>query len=171
MYGDTREEHIVPLGRFLARVVKDFAEANGWEFILLSGDWVMAIQKDGVRKYIFGYDFGLNNSAAKLIARDKAATTDVLRLDAVPAVEHKLFLRPDTLGANPNGNWQAMAEWFKECDEDVVCKPNIGSSGNGVERATTHSALERIVQKLFAEERAIAISPFVHVKAEYRATV
>jgi glutathione synthase/RimK-type ligase-like ATP-grasp enzyme len=171
MYGDTREEHIVPLGRFLARVVREFAEAHGWEFMLLSGDWVMSIQRNGVRKYIFGYDFGLNNSAAKLIARDKAATIDVLRLDNIPAVEHKLFLRPDTLGANPRGNWQAITDWFDVCNEDVVCKPNIGSAGQGVMRATNAAALERIVQKLFSEERAIAISPFVNIEAEYRATI
>ena len=138
---------------------------------LLSGDWIILLEKDGVQKHIFGLDFGLNTSAAKLFARDKAATTDVLQHYAIPHITHRLFLRPTTKGARPEGNWSALSKWFIECGQNVVCKPNDGTGGNSVFHIQTQAELEDIIQKLFVEERAIAVSPFVHIESEYRLTV
>lgn len=171
MYGETREEKAVPWERFLTRVVEEYAFEHGIGVTSLSGGWIIALEKRNWRKCIFGLDFGLNSSVAKLLARDKAATGDVLSLDNIPHVEHRLFLRPDSLGANPNGNWASIKEWFEECSYDVVCKPNLGSSGQHVERAQTVPALERIIQELFMRERAVAISPYLALEAEYRITI
>lgn len=173
MYGETRQtkNDVVGWDRFLVSVVQEFAKENNIKLDLISAGWIMRLQKKDVTRFIFGLDLGLNNSASKLLARDKAATSDILALGDIPYVEHKLFLRPESLGSNPNGNWTSIIKYFKECNGDVVCKPNMGSGGIDVERANTQPALERIVQELFRDNRTVAISPYVDMSAEYRVTV
>ncbi len=173
MYGETRQinSEVVGWERFLVNTVREFTKENGIDLKLISAGWIMRMQKGENLRFIFGLDLGLNNSTSKLLARDKAATSDILELADIPHITHKLFLRPTSLGSNPEGNWSKIKEFFKECDNDVVCKPNFGSSGIGVERASTVPELEHVVQNLFAENRAIVISPYVEMSAEYRVTV
>lgn len=170
MYGESRQD-IVSWDRFLLDVVKEYAQENDISCDVISGGWIVRLKKGDGTRFIFGLDFGLNNSASKLIARDKAATSDILALEDISHVEHKLFLRPTSVGASPTGNWESISEYFHTCDGDVVCKPNLGSSGIGVARAQTQAELEHTIQTLFSDDRAIAISPYVEMIAEYRATV
>lgn len=175
MYGETRQvgedTDIVGWDRFLVKVVQEFAEENDIKLDLISTGWIMRLQKDGTTRFIFGLDLGLNNSSNKLLARDKAATSDILELEGIAHIPHKLFLKPKSLASNPDGNWHTILKYYKEYGEDVVCKPNFGSSGMGVERATTQAELEQIMQKLLVENRAVAVSPYVEMTAEYRVTV
>lgn len=173
MYGETRQTQndIVGWDRFLVSTVKEFCKENDIRLDLISAGWIMRMQKCDITRFIFGLDLGLNNSASKLLARDKAATSDVLELENIPHIQHKLFLRPESLGSNPAGNWESIMEYFKECGGDVVCKPNLGSSGLGVERATMQPELESMVQELFVDNRTVAISPYVEMSTEYRVTV
>lgn len=171
MYGNTRDEKIVPWKRFLVETVTKFANIHNIKVTLLSGDWIIVLEKDSVLRHIFGLDFGLNNSTAKLFARDKVATSDMLQHYEVPCVPHHLFLRPASQGANPNGNWEAISALFQKYNADVVCKPNNGGGGANVTRVQTQDELEITIQNLFIEDRAIAISPFVNIKKEYRATI
>ncbi len=173
MYGETRQNDsdIVGWDRFLIEVVKEFTQENEIKLDLLSAGWIMRLQKGDNLRFIFGLDLGLNNSTSKLLARDKAATSDILELSGVPHITHKLFLRPTSLGSNPEGNWSKIKEFFKENDNDVVCKPNLGSSGMGVEHTQNQAALEHTVQEIFAKHRTMALCPYVEMSAEYRVTV
>ena len=169
MYGETREP--ISWDRFLAQVLRDFAQANNIRLESYSGDWIFRMEKDGIKHFIFGLDLGLNNSASKLIARDKSATFEILHSANVPAVPHHLFLRPLSLGSNPNGNWQSLQQLLTTYPQGLVCKPNIGSSGRNVIRANNQAELEHAVQNIFTTERTLAISPFIAMYAEYRVTV
>ncbi len=171
MYGETRPTDILGWDRFLVEVVREFAEEHSIKLDLLSGGWIMRLEKDSKVRFIFGLDLGLNNSTSKLLARDKSATSDVLELEDIPHIPHKLFLRPESLASNPDGNWESIVEYFNTYKQNVVCKPNLGSSGLGVEQATSQASLEKVVQNLFAHNRSISISPFVAMNAEYRVTV
>ncbi len=173
MYGETRpvDNDIVGWDRFLIKVVKEFAKENDIKLDLISTGWIMRLQKDNIIRFIFGLDLGLNRSSNKLIVRDKAATSDILKLEDIPHIPHKLFLKPCSLASNRSGNWATIIKYFNEYGKDVVCKPNFGSGGSGVERATVQADLERVMQKLLVENRAVALSPYVDMKAEYRVTV
>jgi len=169
MYGETREP--VSWDRFLAQVIRDFAQTHDMQLESYSGDWIFRLAKDGAHHFIFGLDLGLNNSASKLIARDKSATFEILYDAGVPAIPHHLFLRPLSLGSNPNGNWQSLQKLLTKYPQGLVCKPNIGSSGRTVIKVQNQAELEQAVQNIFTTERTLAVSPFVDMSAEYRVTV
>ena len=169
MYGETREP--MSWDRFLATVIRNFAEKHNITATALSGDWIFLLEKDARRHFVFGLDLGLNNSSSKLIARDKSATFEILNRENIPAVPHHLFLRPNSLGSNPDGNWTALQTYFTQYNNNVVCKPNIGSSGRMVVQAQTLPELELAVQNIFSQERTLAVSPFLDIAAEYRITV
>ena len=169
MYGETREP--IAWDRFLAQVVRDFAKDKKIKITPLSGDWIFKLEKNNEKHFIFGLDLGLNNSASKLLARDKSATSEILASENIPHIPHELFLRPNSLGSNPNGNWQEILRLFDYYNKDLVLKPNIGSSGRSVIRAKNTAELEAAVQKIFASERTLALSPYVEMLAEYRVTI
>jgi len=137
-----------------------------------SDSWLFYLQRDGRTAYILGYDFGLNSATAKLIAKDKAATSDLLTFHGISRVEHRLFHGPQLADYVPlSGNWPLMIEYFEQHGRDIVCKPNEGTGGLGVSRARNLSELEKIVLNLFRQHRSICFSPFENLQAEYRVAI
>ena len=171
MYGETREERVVPWKRFIVDVVREYCDEHDITLELLSGDWIMRMTKGSEQRYIFGPDFGLNSSVSKLLARDKSATSEVLAYAQVPHIEHRLFLRPGSLGSNPHGNWESLQTCFQEFNNDVVCKPNDGSAGLFVARAQTSAEFETAIHELFVQSRTVAVSPYYPIESEYRITM
>ncbi len=169
MKHDTKD--VIGWNRELVTAIERASHKHGISVTKLSGDWLLILEKNGLKKYVIAQDLGLNNSSAKLIARDKTATFLILDTHNIPAVAHHLFLRPNTTGANPNGNQESMTRFFRTHAEDIVCKPNDGGSGVGVVRVQTESELKREVEHLFADNRAIAFSPFININSEYRVTM
>lgn len=155
--------------RALAKIVRQICATREIKLTVFSDDWVFDLQYGKRSGRIFGYDFDLNPAAAKQIAKDKSATSDLLHAHGIPRVEHRLFHGPQLVGYVPmSGNWPAMMEYFASCRHDVVCKPNEGTGGRGVLRARTQLALELAVQKLFTISRSIALSPYEPFETEYR---
>jgi glutathione synthase/RimK-type ligase-like ATP-grasp enzyme len=137
-----------------------------------SDNWVFCLQQEGRIAYVFGYDFGLNSATAKLIAKDKSATSDLLAFHNIPHVEHRLFHSPQLADYVPlSGNWPLMIEYFEQHGRDIVCKPNEGTGGIGVSRARNLVELEKVVLNLFRQHRSICFSPFENMGAEYRVGV
>ena len=60
-----------------------------------SEGWLIIMQRGPERHFAFGYDLGLNSAVAHQIAKDKAATAEVLQLCGVACVPHTLFLNPE----------------------------------------------------------------------------
>jgi glutathione synthase/RimK-type ligase-like ATP-grasp enzyme len=71
----------------------------------------------------------------------------------------------------PRGNWAAMLDYFHRHGDDVVCKPNEGTGGRDVWRTRTLVELEAAVHRIFARTRALCLSPFHAIDAEYRVYV
>ena len=122
--------------------------------------------------YVFGYDFGINSAAAKLICKDKAATAELLEFHGVPRIEHRIFHGPQLAGYGlPGGNWRAMLEYLAAHPGGIVCKPNEGTGGNAVFLIETAQQLETAVYHIFARTRSLCLSPFEEFPHEYRVAV
>ncbi len=159
--------------RVIVAVLKEICAARGIELTGFSNDWLFHLRHGGRATYVFGYDFGLNSATAKIICKDKSATSDLLAFHGLPHVEHHIFHGPQLTGYVPlQGNWQPMLEYFERCGRDVVCKPNEGSGGRGVLRARTPAELEAAVVHIFERNRSLCLSPFETILGgEIRVTV
>ncbi len=158
-------------GRFLVDAVRAYAEQHTMKFELFSGDWIMRLEKDGTVRYFWGNDFGINNTAARAICNDKSATYQVLTREGVPALEHRILLRPGSLGAPESSAFSLAQQALSDFGDKVICKPNSASSGSSIFLVESEAQLEAAILELFAKYRAITISPFVDIVAEYRVCV
>ncbi len=136
------------------------------------GGWVLALERDGRRTHVFGYDFAVNTATAQLIAKDKAATSALLLGAGVPAVPHDLHHHPGMSAYVPDaGSWRALGESFERYGRDVVCKRNEGTGGADVVRVRSERELSAAAQQLFARGRSLCVSPFVAIAREVRVLV
>jgi glutathione synthase/RimK-type ligase-like ATP-grasp enzyme len=158
--------------RMLVSILREICRRRAIEFTGFSDDWVLVLQKGGKVSRVMGYDFELNSATAKMICRDKSATSDLLAFTGVPRVEHRLFHGPQLKGyVSLQGNWRPMLEFFAACGNDVVCKPNEGTGGKGVTRARTEAELEAAVLDVFTKSRSLCLSPFELIEGEYRVAI
>jgi len=159
--------------RVMVAVIREVCAARGIELTGFSNDWFFHLRHGARTTYVFGYDFGLNSATAKIICKDKSATSDLLAFHGLPHVEHRIFHGPQLTGYVPlAGNWHPMLEYFERCGRDVVCKPNEGSGGRGVLRARTPAELEAAVVHIFERNRSLCLSPFETILGgEIRVTV
>ncbi|WP_298510108.1 hypothetical protein [uncultured Kordia sp.] len=158
--------------RNLVRIVYDIANDHGITIDSFSYDWILKLSKNEVHKHIFGYNFELNSSTAKMIAGDKSAASDLLKAANVATVEHTLFLNPNMEKyVGSLGNWQQILAYFHKNDQHIVCKPVNGTGGNGVFLVKTITQLEQAIHELFSKYRSICLSPFYDIKKEYRAVI
>ena len=148
----------------LVESLKRYAAARGAEVRLLSHGWIGVLGKDGRRHLIYGYDLGLNPSAAARIANDKAAAYEVLTAAGLAAVEHRVFLHPRFLDFVPvDGNWPGMLAAFEAFGRDAVIKDNEGTGGIEVFRVRSLTELEQRALGLFQIARGVALSPFLEI--------
>lgn len=158
--------------RALVSILREICAAREIRLAAFSNDWVFCLQKNGRTAYLIGYDFGLNSATAKMICKDKAATSDLLAFHGVPRVEHRIFHGPQMSGYVPlEGNWRPMLDFFAQCGNEVVCKPNEGTGGRNVFRARNAAELEAAVMQIFSKSRSLCLSPFEKISGEYRVAV
>lgn len=133
---------------------------QGWLLIMTHGD---------ERRFAFGYDIGLNSAMAHRIATDKSATSEVLAFAGIDCVPHTLFLSPK-LGKHVAGekSREAMLALLQKYPDGVVAKPNEGTSGRSVFRATSEAELDHAVSEVFSSHLSLAISPYVEIAEEVR---
>lgn len=158
--------------RILPALLREIAAEQSIKLTGFSQDWVLRLEKAGLVRHVFGYNFELNSATAQLLAADKAAVADLLAHLGLPHVPHRLFLHPRLSGyVSSNGNWPAMLAYAEEVRFPLVCKPNTGTGGEDVTRVDNPAELERTVMKLFQTHRAICLSPFLELEQEYRAVM
>lgn len=155
--------------RALVTLIREICAERGIAVAGFSDDWLFCLQKDGRNAYLFGYDFSLNSAVAKMICKDKSATSDLLGFHGIPRIEHRLFHGPQLAGYVPElGTWSAMLDYLASNPGGVVCKPNEGTGGNSVFLATTPSELEKAVYQIFSRARSLCLCPFEEIEFEYR---
>ncbi|WP_420574879.1 ATP-grasp domain-containing protein [Kordia sp.] len=158
--------------RNLVRIMYDIAKDHTIDITSFSFDWILKLSKNGIHKHIFGYNFEINSSTAKMIAGDKSAASDLLKAANITTVEHTLFLNPSMEKyVGSFGNWEQILAYFHDNNQHIVCKPVDGTGGNGVLMVATVTELEQAIHTLFSKHRSICLSPFYDIKKEYRAVI
>jgi len=158
--------------RILPTLIRELAAEQHLKLAGFSQDWILRLEKEGVARHIFGYNFELNSATAQLTAGDKGAVSDLLSYLQVPHVEHRLFLHPRLSGyVSSQGNWPAMLAYAQKVGYPLVCKPNTGTGGEGVSRVDNPADLERTTTALFQLHRSICLSPYLDFEQEYRAVM
>ena len=146
--------------RQLVKIISEIAIEEGINIEHFSHDWIIRLSKNGQKAHIFGYSFEINSSTALLIASDKSATSDLLSMNDVPSVEHKLFLNPSLSHyVGQKGNWINIINYAKKFDYQIVAKATKGTGGNNVFKVHSASELEKSVQRLFAKNISLCLSP------------
>lgn len=155
--------------RALVSIIKEIAAERNIKMISFSQDWIIRLEKDQVVTHIYGYNFELNSATAQMIANDKSAVSDLLQLNNIPRVEHKLFLNPRLANyIGSQGNWTDIVAFAQKYAFKIVCKPNDGTGGVDVLLVTNLLELEQAVHYLFESTPAICLSPFHPIEQEYR---
>jgi glutathione synthase/RimK-type ligase-like ATP-grasp enzyme len=155
--------------RIFVTAIRHYCARHDIAVEVRSGGWLIAMRRGAQRHFAFGYDIGLNSAIAHRLANDKSATSEVLALSGVPCIAHRLFLNP-RLGAHVAGpGWrEAMLALLAQHPQGVVVKPNEGTAGRSVFRATTVEDLDSAVNEVFAMSLGLVISPYIEIEEEVR---
>lgn len=133
-------------------------------------DWVLRLTKDNVKKYVYGYDVGLNTDSQSKILKDKAALSELMIDEGISCVEHILFPMPITL-SYLNKDYEYYEKILYDLIDDyVVIKPNQGSSGIDVYKTNSILDAKKILNKIYSYGNA-CISKYYEVETEYRVIV
>ena len=140
---------------------------------ILSKDWVFMLEKDGITRFFVGSKSGINNYALGRIVDDKYALYSVLKAKGLPVAEYNIVYGENNkykyaIGCN---SLDYVKKYFDDHNCEIVLKPNCGTCGNDVYRVKDVTELEEIYYKLTNRYFSISMSPFYHIKNEYRLIV
>lgn len=161
--------------RMLVKILEELSSEMNFEIQFLSEDWITMIRCNQKVHYIYGYEWGINSSTSQLIAKDKEAAYEVLSMNHINAMEHKLFFNYhwQSKYTGKKGCWAEIMRYVQahqsENDYRIVCKPNRGTGSNDIYRITNQWDLEYAVQKMFSKYRDLCLCPYYEIENEYRA--
>jgi len=158
--------------RIFVDAIRQYCRTHGIACEVRSQGWLIVMERGGRRRFAFGYDVGLNSAIAQRIANDKSATSEVLAFSGIACIPHTMFLSPK-LGkhAAPERSRDEMLGLLQKPPDGVVLKPNEGTSGRSVFRATNASELNRAASEIFSSHLSLAVSPYVEIAEEVRVIV
>ncbi len=127
-------------------------------------------QPDGTSSVIYGYDLGLNTSAAARIADSKADTYTVLAQNGVPAIKHER-ISPHFTDGSKNSTHAMAAVALEAVGLPFVAKPDAAASGGrGVMLCKTPDEVMSAIDAITKDGGAAAVSPYIDFD-EYRVVV
>ena len=137
---------------------------------VLSKDWVFMLEKNGITKFFTGFKSALNDHALGKILDDKYALYEVLKAKGLPVCEYEIVygekVKEDyAIGCN---SVFYVLDYFYQHNQDIVLKPNNGACGVDVYRIRDTKKLKDIYSLLTSRYYSINMSPYYHVKNEYR---
>ena len=155
------------------KIIKEICQELNINYTLLSKNWIIKLEKEGIVKYLTGNKFDLNGHAIGNIMDDKYAFYETLSNLDIPVCEHTIFYSPDNKNDFAIGchTEEELIACFNKYHKDVVIKPNRGSMGIGVSHITNEKDLMKEANNLFKKNYSISICPFYHIKNEYRVIV
>ena len=107
-------------------IIKEIAAELGIKFTLFSKDWCILLEKDGVSRIINGYKFSINKQGPSLIADDKYALYELMKIRNVPIIKHQILYKSKEVGdyVKDNGGFESALNYFYENNKDIVIKQN-----------------------------------------------
>ena len=158
-------------GRNVANIIWEVCREQGIHCTAFSAGWLFELEKGGQKRHVLGHQFGLNSAISAALCTDKAAASQVLLHNGIPAVPHWLFVAPDHAKyVEKEGSWGRLLQLLKEHGA-LVCKKNEGSGGIEVYKAADAFALEAATYQLLGKARAMAVCPYYDIQQEYRVVV
>ena len=153
--------------RILIGTIERYCAEHAIALDVRADGWLLVLDHPAKRHLIYGYDLGLNSAVAHRVACDKAASAELLTGSGLPAVPHRFFIAP-AFGDRAAPPWPSMFELLEAHPDGLVVKPNDGTSGRFVTRASRRDQLMKAVESLFAANANVALSPFLDVQDEVR---
>ena len=152
------------------QIIQEICDEKSINYKFLSKDWVIMLEKDGKTRFISGYKFDLNSQGTGIIADDKYATYEVLKEKNIPVIEYKIVYNKTNNQDYASGcnSYEYVKDFFTHNNNSIVIKPNEGTCGKGVYHITNLNEIDDVLDKIFAENFSISMSPFYNIKHEYR---
>jgi D-alanine-D-alanine ligase-like ATP-grasp enzyme len=155
------------------KLISEEASSLGIEVNFFTGNWAIQLSKSGVKKFIVGYTFPLNDSACYKMIRNKNLCSEILTANNIPNVPHKLMFSPSVLEKRKSmtGNFKIIQQFISENDFPILIKKNNSTKGEGVYLLNSEPELEAALSKVYATDITFCLSPFRKNIREYRNVV
>jgi len=115
----------------------------------------------------------LNDSTCFKIARNKNLCSEILTVNNIPNVPHKLLLSPTILKKRKSkqGNSRIIGDFIGTYGFPLLIKKNNSSKGKGVYLVKSEPELEETLSKVYMSEMSLCLSPFRRNIREFRNVV
>lgn len=144
--------------------IKRACKKYGIRYDSFSDEWILRLTLDDQRQFVLGYNFDCNGQAAAAIARDKAATYDLLKESGIASMQHKLLSTLDSPVPD-----RAVIDEMMHYYESIVVKPVLGSRGENVARFWSADDALRYIEG--SNVASWAIAPYAAIVSETRLIV
>ncbi len=148
--------------RLLPELVAQQCRQLGIQCMAFSDSWLLRLSKGDQSKWVIGYHFDVNASAASLIAKDKVAAFLALSSQDVPAIPHYLVKSAGS-PVVPFADISSLPE-----NSSYVAKPLHGTGGRDISR---HQSVTQTIEAIRTRPGEWAISPYVKIIREKRCVV
>ena len=151
-------------------MIKEIAKELNIKCTFFSKDWCILLEKGDKSRIISGFKFDLNHQGPSLVADDKYALYELLRMKNVPIIEHQI------LYSDKNKNDYALdskgikkaCEYFQSHNKNIVIKPNDGTSGIDIYHVESEEDLIDAYSHLFPKYFSVSMCPYYQILNEYR---
>ena len=131
------------------QLIKDVCQKIDIEVQSFSMNYAFLLDNGKSKHLIVGYKFDLNNMASGLIADDKYALYELLKLNNIPVIEHEIFYEFNNNNdyAVGHNTYLDAYNYFLANNKDIVLKPNKGTCRRPqcrnelTEKDSTHDSL------------------------------
>ena len=147
----------------IQNLIKNICDEEEIHFQLVSKNWIMILEKDGITKFVAGYKFGLNDHALGLVCDDKYAIYDVLNAFHLPVCEYFIVFH--------NYDPKKIQEYASKYQYHMVVKVNEGTCGNDMYQVYSEEEMFQRIDELLIKSYSISICPFYEIKNEYRSII
>ena len=154
-------------------IIKEICDEENIDYKVISKDWIIVLEKNGVTNLITGYKFGINNHALGELLDDKYATFELLKQKDIPIIEHNILYGPKNNNEYAKGinNIEYVKKLFNKYNNDVVLKINDGTCGANVIHIQDEAELTKQYERLSEKFFSMSLCPYYDIENEYRAIV
>ena len=161
------------MDKFFPKMIDELSKELGFNYKFLSKDWIVMLEKDGKVRFFSGYKYDLNSQALGIVLDDKYALYDVLKYKKMPVIDYAIVYDENNKNDYAEGcqGFDYVKKFFFDNKEHIVIKSNTGTCGSFVYQANNLDELREIYDKLIVRNFSINVSPFYHIKNEFRTVI
>ena len=160
------------MNKFLNNILKEIAKDENIKYSNISDGFITVLEKDGKFRYINEFKM-LNSHIASILCDDKYAMFEVLKYHNIPVIDYKLIWDRSIIKSEDEINKKVkyLEEYFKNCNNHIVLKPNDGYSGKMIFNIENKNDIKSSLIKLLDWTSSIVVNPFYKIKNEHRVII